>query len=92
MAAVLAAAAAALASPLCAAIGPAPAQFSQADLQFFETRVRPVLVERCYKCHSHDADKIKGGLMLDTREGMLHGGVMGPGGLTRQARGQPDPR
>jgi hypothetical protein len=69
---------AALVSPLPAAIAPAPALISAADLQFFETRVRPVLVDRCYKCHSHDADKIKGGLMLDTREGMLHGGDTGP--------------
>jgi len=74
----LAAAMAALASPLAAAIAPAPAALSAADLQFFETRVRPILVDRCYKCHSHDADKIKGGLMLDTREGMLHGGDTGP--------------
>ncbi|HZZ20410.1 MAG TPA: PSD1 and planctomycete cytochrome C domain-containing protein [Opitutaceae bacterium] len=58
-----------------ASTGPA---ISPADLQFFEARIRPVLVERCYKCHSRDADKIKGGLMLDTREGMLHGGDTGP--------------
>jgi hypothetical protein len=51
---------------------------SAPDLQFFETKIRPVLIERCYQCHSHDADKIKGGLMLDTREGMLHGGDTGP--------------
>jgi cytochrome c553 len=51
---------------------------SAADLQFFETKIRPVLIDRCYQCHSHDADKIKGGLMLDTREGMLHGGDTGP--------------
>ena len=74
----LAAAIATLALPLGAAIAPAPASISAADLQFFETRVRPILVDRCYKCHSHDADKIKGGLMLDTREGMLHGGDTGP--------------
>ena len=48
------------------------------DLQFFENRIRPVLVNRCYKCHSRDADKVKGGLMLDTREGLLHGGNSGP--------------
>jgi mono/diheme cytochrome c family protein len=56
---------------------PAPA-LSSADLQFFETRIRPVLADRCYKCHSRDADKINGGLMLDTREGILHGGDTGP--------------
>ncbi|HEY1765823.1 MAG TPA: PSD1 and planctomycete cytochrome C domain-containing protein, partial [Opitutaceae bacterium] len=48
------------------------------DLQFFEARIRPILADRCYKCHSRTADKIKGGLMLDTREGMLHGGDTGP--------------
>ena len=37
-----------------------------------------MLAEHCYKCHSRLADKIKGGLMLDTREGMLHGGDTGP--------------
>jgi hypothetical protein len=65
------------------ATGPAPpAAIAQpvapADLQFFEARIRPVLADRCYKCHSRLADKIKGGLMLDTREGMLHGGDTGP--------------
>src|SRR5208282_5289139 len=61
----------------------APAQVptqavSPDDLQFFEAKIRPVLADNCYKCHSRLADKIKGGLMLDTREGMLHGGDTGP--------------
>ena len=68
----------ALAPSAGAAVAAAGPALSGADLQFFETRVRPVLVDRCYKCHSHDADKIKGGLMLDTREGLLHGGDTGP--------------
>ena len=55
-----------------------PAPLSPADLEFFENKVRPILVDNCYKCHSHDADKVKGGLMLDTREGMLAGGDTGP--------------
>jgi cytochrome c553 len=62
---------------LRADVASVPAMSSQ-DLQFFESRIRPVLADRCYKCHSRDADKIKGGLMLDTREGMLHGGDTGP--------------
>jgi hypothetical protein len=45
---------------------------------FFERQVRPVLVERCYKCHSADSEKIKGGLTLDTPEGWLKGGEHGP--------------
>lgn len=48
------------------------------DLDFFESRVRPILSENCYKCHSHTADKIKGGLLLDSRDAVLHGGNSGP--------------
>jgi cytochrome c553 len=59
------------------AVSAQPAISAQ-DLQFFEARIRPVLADHCYKCHSREADKIKGGLMLDTREGMLHGGDTGP--------------
>ncbi len=67
-------------NPAGPAMPPAPAaqQISAPDLQFFEAKIRPVLADRCYKCHSRLADKIKGGLMLDTREGMLHGGDTGP--------------
>ena len=43
---------------------------------FFEKQVRPILIERCYDCHSAEA-KIKGGLSLDTREGTLKGGDSG---------------
>jgi hypothetical protein len=45
---------------------------------FFEKRIRPVLAEHCYSCHSAKADKLKGGLLLDTREGTLKGGDSGP--------------
>ena len=57
---------------------PAPAVVTPEDLAFFENKVRPILVDRCYKCHSLDADKPKGGLMLDTQEGLIHGGDTGP--------------
>jgi cytochrome c553 len=60
-----------------AADAAAPA-IASSDLQFFETKVRPVLVDKCYKCHSKDADKVRGGFMLDTREALLHGGNSGP--------------
>jgi hypothetical protein len=49
-----------------------------ASLEFFEQKIRPVLVERCYSCHSATAEKLKGNLFLDTREGMLKGGDLGP--------------
>ena len=45
---------------------------------FFESRIRPVLVEHCYKCHSAGAKSPKGGLRLDSREALLRGGDNGP--------------
>lgn len=53
------------------------APISADDLAFFESKIRPVLEDNCYKCHSRDADKIKGGLLLDSREGLMHGGYTG---------------
>lgn len=47
-------------------------------VDFFEKKIRPVLVEQCYKCHSADAKKFKGGLALDTRAGLIQGGDTGP--------------
>jgi len=47
-------------------------------LQLFEKRIRPVLVERCYKCHSTAKRKAKGGLRVDTREALRRGGDSGP--------------
>ncbi|MBV8878377.1 MAG: PSD1 domain-containing protein [Planctomycetaceae bacterium] len=49
-----------------------------AGLEFFEQNVRPILVERCYSCHSAAANKVKGNLLLDTRQGTLRGGDLGP--------------
>lgn len=49
-----------------------------ADLEFFEKRVRPILVDRCYRCHSSQAEKLKGGLALDQRTALLKGGDSGP--------------
>lgn len=46
-------------------------------LEFFETKVRPVLVENCYECHSVEAGKQKGGLVLDSRWGWETGGDSG---------------
>ena len=53
------------------------AEPSAADTEFFEKRIRPLLSERCYKCHSAEADKVKGGLLLDTHAGLLKGGDTG---------------
>ncbi len=48
-----------------------------AQLQFFESKIRPILSGACYKCHSTTSDKVKGGLLLDTKEGALKGGETG---------------
>jgi hypothetical protein len=48
------------------------------DLAFFEKKIRPVLTERCYSCHSTKAEKLKGGLYLDSHEGLVKGGDSGP--------------
>jgi hypothetical protein len=47
------------------------------DDAFFESKVRPVLINRCYECHSAEK-KIKGGLNLDSRAGWQAGGDNGP--------------
>jgi len=52
------------------------AEPTAADLEFFEKRVRPLLVEQCHKCHG--GGKQESGLRLDTREGVERGGEGGP--------------
>jgi len=49
-----------------------------ADITFFEEKIRPILAEKCFKCHSERAQKLKGNLKLDSREGILKGGEEGP--------------
>src|SRR5262245_62137835 len=44
----------------------------------FEAKIRPVLVENCYRCHSAEHKTEKGGLRLDSRDAMLRGGESGP--------------
>jgi hypothetical protein len=48
------------------------------QLDFFEQKIRPILSDNCYKCHSEGAEKIKGGLLLDSRGGALKGGDTSP--------------
>jgi len=52
------------------------------QLLFFEKNIRPVLIEHCYKCHSAESEKVKGGLTLDTRQGTQLGGESGHPGVT----------
>ena len=53
--------------------GAPPSQTLAAE--FFESKIRPVLVESCFECHTDDE---KGGLRLDSRERILKGGESGP--------------
>jgi hypothetical protein len=59
-----------------AAFAQAPSDLAQLD--FFEKNIRPVLANSCYECHSQDSKSLKGGLLVDTREGLLQGGDSGP--------------
>ena len=57
-----------------------------AAVEFFETRIRPVLVEHCYECHSAAEASPKGELRLDTAALLLRGGASGRRDRPRQAR------
>ena len=48
---------------------------AEQDTDFFELRIRPLLAEKCYQCHTQ---KASGGLRLDSREALLKGGSEGP--------------
>jgi hypothetical protein len=61
-----------VAAPACAKDPP------REPVEFFEKKVRPVLAEHCFACHSAAKGKKKGGLLLDTREASLQGGDTGP--------------
>lgn len=51
--------------------------FDEEQVAFFEERIRPVLVEHCYECHSARSGESKGGLLLDSRKGIAQGGDSG---------------
>jgi len=71
---------------LWAGEGPLPAPPARAfvvdptpdQVAFFESKVRPVLVNHCYECHSAKSTELKGGLLLDSRAGVARGGDHGP--------------
>lgn len=54
------------------------ARGQESGVEFFEKKIRPVLVEHCYPCHSRQAGKERGGLLLDSRDAMRRGGDNGP--------------
>ena len=62
-------------NPLTAAFNDKP---TDEELAFFENKIRPVLVNRCYECHSVDAKELGANLLLDSRPGILQGGDTEP--------------
>ena len=56
--------------------GGVEARAADPDADFFEARIRPVLVESCVRCHG--PNKASGGLRVDSREALLKGGDSGP--------------
>jgi hypothetical protein len=60
---------------------PVSSDLDPAAVDFFETKIRPVLIDKCYECHSEQAKvdgKLKGGLLLDSRQAAQVGGDSGP--------------
>lgn len=62
-------------------------EISKEHMEFFESKIRPILAENCYKCHNAEKGKSKGGLTLDSKEGAYKGGDTGaavvPGDLEK---------
>ncbi len=54
------------------------AQTPADSVLFYETRVRPIIESQCLKCHGQDPDRLKSGLSLVSRSGLLRGGTRGP--------------
>ncbi len=61
-------------NPAVTVVGEKP---DAAGVDYFERFIRPVLAQKCYGCHSKESGKQKGGLLLDTREGIRMGGDSG---------------
>lgn len=63
---------------LSLSIGGSGAEPTPEGIELFEKRIRPILVANCYECHSAEGKKREGGLLLDSRAGVLKGGDSGP--------------
>ena len=58
--------------------GSAPWEQTAEGIAFFESRIRPLLVQHCYECHRADSKEIGGELLVDSRQGIRQGGGTGP--------------
>ncbi len=52
-------------------------QLTEDEIAFFEKRIRPVLVEKCYECHSAESKELQGDLLVDSRASIRNGGTKG---------------
>lgn len=52
---------------------------SDEDLALFEKRIRPLLIAKCYECHSAESKELQGELLVDSRATLRRGGSTGPG-------------
>jgi len=68
----------------CAAASASLHAADPAGIEFFESKIRPVLVKHCYECHSAEGKSVKGGLRLDTAAGLRTGGDSGPSIVDRK--------
>lgn len=59
-------------------VGGLAAADDAAKLEFFESKIRPMLIKHCYECHSAESKEIKGNLRVDSAAGLLKGGDSGP--------------
>jgi len=60
------------------AVTASAAEVTDEQKQFFDTKIKPLLTDKCYKCHSVESGKNKGGLLLDSHEASVKGGDTGP--------------
>src|SRR5205814_354554 len=63
---------------LAASIARADLLPDPAGVEFFEKKIRPLLTEHCFECHSAKSEELKAHLLLDTRAGVIKGGDSGP--------------
>jgi hypothetical protein len=59
---------------------------SEDDLAFFEKRIRPLLIEKCYECHSSESEELGGNLLVDSRSTLRRGGSLGPAVVPRDEK------
>lgn len=67
-----------LLQPLSGTVAADEPAATEEQMQLFEEQIRPILVDRCYRCHSAEQDEPAGGLLLDSRDGIRRGGHSGP--------------